>query len=176
MISIIEALFGSKVGRVLAEILFGLILAAALVLHFEHEGAKQALAKMQASSAELVQTVTRQNAQTTAQYEAAVAANQEKTHEAQASVATLQSRLADSVRQYDAYRSAHPDVAGAAGAGGAAQPGECGPEDCGALVERLAVRGNELAGSVGDLSADLQSCQRDRDALTGQPRLTTAPE
>lgn len=170
MISIIEAIFGSKVGRVLAELLLVAIAVTAVVLHFEHKGAADELSKLQKSSAVLVQKAQAQIATDTKQYQAAQATNQEKTNEALSRVTTVQSQLADSVRQYDAYRSQHPDVSRPAGVAGAAQSGECGSEDCGAVIERLAVRGNELAGSVGTLSADLQSCQRDRDALTGEPK------
>lgn len=170
MISLIEAIFGSKVGRLLAEIAFALIVIFGAYHYVEHKGAAAEIGKLQAASAQLVTSVTQHNAADTKQYEAAGVANQEKTNAALAANASLSTRLADSVRDFDAYRRAHPGVASTTGADGAAQPGECGLEDCGAVVERLAVRGNELAGSTGQLSADLQSCQRDRDALTGEPK------
>lgn len=170
MITLIEKLFGSTLGKWIAEALVVLIAVVALVYHFEHKGAAEELGKLQKSSATLITKANAQIAANTKQYQAAQAANQEKTNAALAANTTLQSQLTDSVRQYDAYRRAHSAVASTTGASGAAQPGECGPEDCGSVIARLAVRGNELAGSVGALSADLQSCQRDRDALTGLPK------
>jgi hypothetical protein len=170
VISLIEAVFGSKIGRIIAEIVLALIATAALVLHFEHKGAAAELGRLKASSTELIEKVRAANDADTKQYQAAVAASQEKANAAIAARATLQSQLANSVRQFDAYRHSHPAVAGAGGPGSAAGSGECGSQDCGAVAEGLAVRGNELAGSLGAVSADLQSCQRERDALTGEPK------
>lgn len=170
MILLITKLFGSTAGKWIAEILFALLAVGGVVLYLEHRGATQELTKLQKSSAALVQQTEQRNALDYDKYQAAATANQEKTNAALSANASLSARLADSVRGFDAYRRAHSPVASPTGAGGATSSGECGSEDCGAVVERLAVRGNELAGSDGALSADLQSCQRDRDALTGEPK------
>lgn len=168
MITIIEKLFGSTIGRILAEIAFAGLLLGAFILHYEHKGATSELTKLQVSSAALLHEAQTKIEGDARDYQAAQAANEEKTNEALQTSAQLNQSLADSVRQYDAYRRQHPTVQSPPSPGVAAQPGECGPEDCGAVIDRLAVHGNELAGSVGQLGADLQSCQRDRDALTGQ--------
>lgn len=166
MITLLE----SFLPKWLIEVLVIGLLVVVAVLYLEHKGASAELGKLKISSAALVQKAQAQNVETAKQYQAASAANQEKVDEAQVHVASVQSQLDGSVRQYDTYRRAHRAVASPASSGVAAQSGECGVEDCGAVVERLAVRGNELAGSVGGLSAELQGCQRDRDALTGEPR------
>lgn len=169
MISLLVGIFGTKAGRMIAEIVFALLVLSAIGLHIEHKGAQEELGKLQKSSVTLIAQANARIKKDGDDYTAAQTTNQEKTNEALASNASLQSRLADSVRQYDAYRRAHPAVGSAAGVDGSAIAGECGLEDCAVVVERLAVRGNELAGSLGAVSADLQSCQRDRDALTGLP-------
>jgi hypothetical protein len=169
MISIIEGIFGSKVGRIVAEIVLVLALIAAVVLHFEHKGAREELAKLQKSSAALVAKADADIAKETAAHVADVKANQEKTDAALAANTALQSALDQRVRDFDAYRRAHPDVPRSASGPGPASGGECGATSCGDLASQLAKAGDELAGSAGALSATLQSCQRDRDSLTGEP-------
>jgi hypothetical protein len=170
MIAIIEAVFGSKVGRVLAEIAFVALLIGAAVLHFEHKGAEGEITRLQKSSNALIDSAKNEIASINERHAAAVKANQEKTDAALAQVTTTNALLADSVRRFDAYRRAHPDVASAPGKPAPAAGGECGTQSCGDLASRLAQAGNELANSQGQLVATLESCQRDRDSLTGLPK------
>ena len=170
MITIIESIFGSKLGRVLAEVLAALALIAVLVLHYEHKGASQALAKLETSSAQLVVKAQAEIAKEAASHQADVKANQEKTDAALAQVATTNNALSNSVRDFDAYRRAHPDVSRPRGGLNATPGGNASTVDYGAIAVQLAEVGNELARSAGDLAASLQSCQRDRDSLTGLPR------
>lgn len=170
MIAIIEGIFGSKVGRFLAELVLVLILITAVILHFKHEGAKEIIAKLQTSSAQLVAKANTDIAREVSQHQADVKANQEKTDAALAANTALQSDLDQRVRDFDAYRRAHPNVPRAASGSVAALGGECGALSCGDLASALAAAGNELADSQGQLTASLQSCQRDRDSLTGLPK------
>lgn len=169
MITLIESIFGSKVGRFIAELVLVLALAAAVILHYEHKGATEELGKLTTSSAALVAKANKDIAQETAAHVADVKANQEKTNAAIAANTALSAQLDSRVRDFDAYRRAHPDVPRSSGGPSAAQPGSCGATSCGDLAVQLAERGNDLARSDGELAASLQSCQRDRDSLTGLP-------
>lgn len=169
MITAIEGMLGISVPKWVIEAALALLLGLFLIAHFEHVGAARALAKLQKSSAALIAKAQTQIAHDTQQYSAAQKANQEKTDEATTRVTALQSELAASVQQYQAYRRSHPDVSRPAGGSQPASAGAAGPDQRDAIIVRLAERGNELAGSVGELSVQLQSCQRDRDALTGLP-------
>lgn len=170
MIAILEAILGSKTGRIVAEILAGAAIVTIFALHFEHKGATTELAKLQVSSTKLIAQAQKDIQAETAKHAADVKANQEKTNAALAANAALQSSLSQRVRDFDAYRRAHPDVPRPAGGFSAAQPGECGASSCGDLAVQLATAGDELAGSSGKLAVALQSCQRDRDSLTGLPK------
>lgn len=170
MISIIESIFGSKVGRVIAEILVVLLLIFVYTMHLEHVGAKDELAKIQKSSAALIASARADITKETSAHAADIQANTEKTNAALAANTHLRGELDQRVRDFDAYRRAHPDVPRTGGGPLAAGAGECGTQDCGDLAVQLAERGNELAGSLGELTASLQSCERDRDSLTGLPR------
>lgn len=170
MIALIEMVLGSKVGRWVAEFVLAALVIGVGVLYLEHRGASHEFAKLQKSSTALVAKVTRQNADAAARYRASVAQNQEKLHADEARAIALRTQLDDSVRNFAAYRRAHPDVARAPGQPSAAAGGEPGAVDFGAIAVRLGEVGNELAGSVADLRGALQSCERDRDSLTGEPR------
>lgn len=169
MITLIETIFGSKVGRFIAELLLVLALVGAAVLHFEHKGATEELGKLKTSSVALVAKANAEIAKETTAHAADVKANQEKTDAALVANTALSAQLDSRVRDFDAYRRLHPDVPRAGGVTAATSAGECGATSCGDLVVRLAERGNELADSQGRLVASLQSCQRDRDSLTGLP-------
>lgn len=169
MITLIESVLGVSVPRWVIELVLAVLLVGSAALYLEHRGAQHELAKLQRSSAALVAKAEKQITRDASDYAAAQKANQEMLDAAQAAYAREHADLDDSVRKYDAYRKAHPDVARTPRQPGAASGGECGARDCGAVVEELAVRGNELAGSLGGLASGLQACERDRDALTGKP-------
>lgn len=170
MIALIESIFGSKAGRFIAEMLLILALVGAVILHYEHVGAADELGKLKTSSTALIAKATKDIQAQTAAHAADVKANQEKTDAALAANTALQSDLDQRVRDFDAYRRAHPDVPSTTGGPVAASGGECGTQDCGSLASQLAKAGNELATSAGALDATLASCQRDRDSLTGLPK------
>jgi hypothetical protein len=170
MIALIESVFGIKIPAWIIEIVLIAALSLGAVLYFEHKGATEELGKLKTSSAALIVKASKDIAVETAAHAADVKANQEKTDAALAQVTATNNLLAERVRDFDAYRRSHPDVPRAGGNTVATQPGECGASSCGDLAVRLAERGNELAGSLGAVVASLQSCQRDRDSLTGLPR------
>lgn len=170
MIALLETLLGSKVGRWIAEALvIGLLLTAA-ILHFEHKGATEELGKLQTSSTKLIKQANADIVKETAAHAADVKANQEKADAALTANTALALDRDQRVRDFDAYRRAHPDVPRAGSEPAVAGAGECGATSCGDLASRLAKAGNELADSQGQLIATLQSCQRDRDSLTGLPK------
>jgi hypothetical protein len=170
MITLIEMILGSKVGRVIAEILIVLALLAAATLYLEHRGATQELAKLKDSSTKLLAKANKAIATETTQHAADNAENQEKFDAALKVNAQLSDTLDQRVREFDAYRASHPDVARPAGGSGPAEPGECGSHSCGDLAVLLANTGDELARVNGELSAALQACQRDRDSIVGWPK------
>lgn len=170
MITLIATMWGSKLGKWFIEIALVLVLIFGIRAYLLHEGSSGELDKLKVSSAALI-IKAEQNIQTeTAAHAADVKANQEKTNAALAANATLQSQLTQRVRDFDAYRAGHPDVPRAGGGPVATSTGECGAQSCGDLASRLATVGNELAATQGALVATLQSCQRDRDSLTGLPK------
>lgn len=162
-------LIGLNVPAWVVELVAIVALAGGAVLYFEHRGAAHELVKLQTSSAKLVAKANTDIVDETTQHVAADKANQEKLNAALTTNTALQSQLADSVRGFDAYRRAHPDVARPSGGPVAAVSGECGARSCGDLAQELAGRGNELANAVGQLDATLSACQRDRDSLNGLP-------
>lgn len=172
MITIIEAILGSKLGRIVAEILAVVLLIGSYTLYVKHEGASAELAKLKASSTTLIAKAQKDIQDETAAHTADVKANGEKTNAVLAANANLQSQLAERVRDFDAYRKAHPGVPRPVSGPVTASGGECGATSCGDLASQLAKVGDQLAASNGALSAELQSCQRDRDSLTGLPRET----
>lgn len=170
MITILEGFLGSKVGRIIAEILLVLVLFFGYRAHVQHEAANQALAKLQTSSSQLV---AKKNAEIVAEisaHAADVKANQEKTDATLTAVTLLAADRDSRVRDFNAYRRLHADVPRSSSGPAAALEGECGAQSCGDLASRLAAAGNDLAASAGALSAELESCQRDRDSLTGLPK------
>jgi hypothetical protein len=162
-------LFGLAIPAWVYEVLIGIVATVGVILFLEHRGATHELDKLKVSSAHLIAKANTDIQNETNAHNADVKANQGKIDAALAANATLTADLARSVSLFDAYRRAHPDVARPTGGSGPAVSGECGARSCGDLASELAVRGNELAGSVGALSATLQGCQRDRDSLTGLP-------
>lgn len=169
MISLIESALGISVPKWVVEAVLIGLLALSAVLYLEHRGATHELAKLQRSSAALIAKADAQITAETTKHNADVAANQEKLDAALAANSYLQSRLAQRVRDFDAYRRAHPDLPRPSPAPAARTGGDAGAVDFGALAEGLAQRGDELADAVGQLRAALQGCERDRDSLTGLP-------
>lgn len=169
MIMLIETIFGSKIGRTIAEALMIVVLVGMASLYLEHRGALGELAKLQKSSTELLAKAQKDIQTETAKHAADVKANEEKTNAVLAANAALGGALDQRVRDFDAYRASHPDVPRSAGGPDAAGGGECGLISCGELASRALQDANRLARSSADLSAALQSCQRDRDSLTGMP-------
>jgi hypothetical protein len=170
MITLIEAIFGSKVGRTIAEALLVILIVGAAMLYLEHRGAEREVVKLQKSSATLIAKSNADIAKTNADHAAENTANQEKLHAAVTASNTLSDALDNRVRDFDAYRRAHPAMASPVGGSIAASAGECGARSCGDIAAELAVRGDDLARNSGVLSASLQACQRDRDSLTGLPK------
>lgn len=170
MIALLETFFGSKVGRYIAEIVLVLALVGTAVLHYEHKGAAEELGKLKSSSVALVAKAQKDITRETAAHAADVKANQEKTDAALTANIVLQSELTQRVRDFDAYRAKHPDLPRTASGSSPTGSGECGVAGCGDVAVQLAERGNDLADSLGQTVAALQSCQRDRDSLTGLPK------
>jgi hypothetical protein len=162
--------FGLNVPAWAVEIVAVAALIGGGVLYERHVGAEKVIANLRTSSVELIDRKTRENAETTARYEAQAKDNAEKLNNATAAQAAAVDVLTQRVRDFDAYRRAHPDVARPAGPGGAAPVGECGDRPCGEVAVQLAEGGNGLARAVAGLIPALQACQADRDALTGLPK------
>lgn len=169
MISLIESMCGISVPRWVIELVLAALVLGGAVLYLEHRGAARELAKLQVSSARVIAQAKDQIKADTASYAAAQSINQGKLNAALSANTALQSNLTQRVRDFDAYRRAHPDVESSGGVTVTAPSRECGARSCGELAQELAARGTELAGAAGAASAALQACQRDRDALTGKP-------
>jgi hypothetical protein len=154
----------------------GLLLAVCTgYLAYEHhhliaEGKASELALLKVSSDTLKAKVKEAIDQTNASHQADEKANQEKLNAALTAANSLSGALDKRVRDFDTYRRTHPDVARPPGGPPVTGGGECGTLSCGDLASELAVRGDGLARSVGELTSTLQACQRDRDSLTGLPK------
>ena len=168
--SLVTWLTGISVPTWVMELAVGLALLGGGILYFEHRGAREELGKLQVSSAALVAKAEKTIRAETEKHAADNAANLEKLDAANRDNAALGSALDQRVRDFDAYRRAHPDVPRPAGGPAAPVGGECGAQSCSDLAVQLAERGNDLARSVADLTAALQAAERDRDSLTGLPR------
>ena len=161
------AAIGIPVPAWAVEIVAVVALLGSGALYFEHKGKEIEIDYLKAESQELIKSAEGQIKSINERHAAEVAANQEKLNAATAANNALADQLDQRVRDFDAYRRAHPAVASTPGVAGPARSGECGAFDCGELAVRLASTGDELARSNGLLVASLQSCQRDRDSLTG---------
>lgn len=154
----------------LQEIIVLVLVAFSVAAYLEHRGAEHELASLTKSSTALKAEAKKEIDKLTTKHAAADAANQEKIREANKRVADTTNARDRVVRDFDAYRRTHPDVESPSGKPEAARSRECGTEDCGTIVVRLAERANNLAHSLGEVSDSLQGCQRDRDFLTGLPK------
>jgi hypothetical protein len=166
----ILGLFGLNVPAWAVELVAIVAIGCGVYFGLVHKGKAEELAKLQASSAALVHKITAENLAISKAYAAKQAETQEKLNNATAAQNAAVDVLAERVRDFDAYRRAHPDVARPAGPGGAAPAGECGDRPCGEVAVQLAEGGNGLARAVAGLIPALQACQADRDALTGLPK------
>lgn len=170
MITLIEMIFGSKIGRILAEIALGLLLLSCTVLYLEHRGAAKVMAKLEKSSDQVKQDAKDEIDRNNRNHAAEVKTNVDTTKAAVGAANALSAALDLSVRNFDAYRRAHPAVASAGGGSAATGLGECGAQSCGDLASAALQDGDQLTGSNAELSGVLQGCQRERDALTGLPK------
>jgi len=78
-------------------------------------------------------------------------------------------RVHERVRQLEAYRQGHPDVARPAPNGEASASGERGPGESASGFSGLGDVAASLADATRDLSVALDSCSKDRDSLNGKP-------
>lgn len=138
--------------------------------HLIDEGKAKELVLLKTSSDTLKAKVAQVIAETTATHEAEAKANQEKLDATLKANAAISDALDQRLRDFNAYRRSHPNVASPPSGTPVTGAGECGTRPCGDVVADLAVRGDGLARSVGELTSTLQACQRDRDSLTGLPK------
>lgn len=164
------SLLGLKVPAWVYEVVAGILIAALIAGYLEHRGALGEIAKLQKSSVKVQQDAQKEIDRNNTDHAKEVTANEAKTKAAVDAANHLGDALDNSVRQFDAYRRAHPAVASPPGGSAAAGLGECGAQSCSDLAVQLAERGDELARSNGELAAALQGAQRERDALTGLPK------
>lgn len=147
----------------------GLVIAMGLLaLHIYHAGENHEIAAMQAQSAKLVAQAQAQVAATQANYQSQITTLQEKSN-AQQKIAAAQSGAdAQLVRNYDAYRRAHPDVGSPAGAAGASSPGADGADGTDTILNRLEQVALELTAAARDAGNALGACVSERNTLTGK--------
>jgi len=169
-VSILALLGLGKVPTWAVELVAVLALVGSGILYFEHKGATHELAKLQVSSTKLLASANATIKQETDKHAQDVANNQSMLATELAANDALRGQLDQRLRDFDAYRRAHPNVPRPAPGPTAPVAGECGARSCGDVVEELAMRGDQLAADAADVSAALRSCQRDRDALTGLPK------
>lgn len=169
----LASLLGLSTTRELRLALCGVVLAAIGAwmayerFHLIDEGEARQLAKMKVSSDKLLATAQANIVKETEAHAADVAANQVKLDEQLKANSVLSDALNKRVRDFDAYRRQHPALAGSPGGPSSASPGECGAISCGDLASQSLQDSDELARSVGELRAVLQSAQRERDSLIG---------
>lgn len=159
------------------EIVAVLAIVGGAVGWFAHHERGIEVEKLHKSGTELEAKVEKANAATTGAYNAGVQSNQEKVDEAHHQVAEATAKrdavAADFAKWVQQHPSGNPN-AGVARTGGqstAAGNGECGSRSCADLAIQLVHDGDNLARDLGLVTADLQGCQRDRDSLTGLPKL-----
>lgn len=135
--------------------------------HLIAEGAAHEAAALKESSDKLIAQETAHVALVAKTYAAQAAKTTETLDEQTQATAAAQSDAAQRLRNYDAYRRSHPDVAstgqpatdtGASGAGANGQRFSS--------LEQVAL---QLAGAAAASRDALAACMTDRDALTGKP-------
>ena len=145
----------------------GLVVAMGLLaLHIYHAGENHEIAALKVQSAKLVAQAAAQVAATQNIYETQLV--MEKSAYDQSSQAAAAQLAADAqrLRDYDAYRRAHPDV-GSAGQP-AASAGTGSPSGSDSILERLEQVAVQLAAATRDTSNALNACIAERSTLTGK--------
>jgi hypothetical protein len=139
------------------------------VHHLKAEGAASEVTALKVSSDKLIAQETAHVALVAKTYAAAAAATQETLDEQVQTAARAQVSDSERLREYSAYRSTHPDVASAAGAGGNTVTGSPSAGQGEDFVSELGSAGVSLADALRGTSAALTACMSDRDSLTGKP-------
>lgn len=168
-----SAIFGLI--KLLWKPLLGAALIAGMWFAWVHHGSvryRAGIAAQQAADtkafAALEAAANARIANLTAQYNAASQQLQEKADAQVQADAAQHSADLKRLREYDAYRKAHPDVQGAPGLGQAAPAGNGSAQQDEGFTQRLELVSSELADSVRDGIAALTLCMAERDLNTGK--------
>lgn len=147
----------------------GLVVAMGiLALHVYHAGERHEVAALAAQSAKLVAQAQAQLEAQQADYNKQLGTLQERLN-ATIQADTAQHTLdAQRLRDFDAYRRAHPDVPSPSGGQGAGGNGAGGAQPGGDVFERLGSVALELADAVRAEARALNACVAERNALTGK--------
>ena len=137
-----------------------------LALHIYHAGEAHEIAALKVQSAKLVAQAAAQVAATQNVYETQLT-KEKSAYENNLQVANAQlASDAQRLRDYDAYRRAHPDV------GSAGQPpanaGAGSPSGSDSILERLEQVAVRLAAATRDTANALSACVAERSTLTGK--------
>jgi hypothetical protein len=138
-------------------------------IHERDIGKADEVAALQKSSQALQAKAAAHVAQVAKAYSTASSVNLENLNAQLKAASDQHDSDAQRLREYDAYRRAHPAVASAQTGSGAGSSGGSGTiEDDGrfASLEQVAL---QLATAGREVSAALSACMADRNALTGKP-------
>lgn len=145
----------------------GLVIAMGLLaLHIYHAGEAHEIAALKVQSAKLVAQAAAQVAATQSAYETQLATEKSVYDQSSQAAATQLAADAQRLRDYDAYRRAHPDV-GSAGQP-AASAGAGSPSGSDSILERLEQVAVRLAAATRDTANALSACVAERSTLTGK--------
>lgn len=149
---------------------FLLFCAGALYVHHHIVVTTQARDKadMLAQSDKLEKAAEAAIAQLTTQHAADTAKILGDLHVQQQTNRALAATDTERLRQFNAYRRAHPALASAASGPQPASSGAIGPAEIGGLFDSLEQVAVQLADANRDASAALKGCMADRDSLTGK--------
>jgi hypothetical protein len=142
---------------------------AAYTIHERNLGAAHEVATLKKSSDELQAKAAAHVAQVAKAYSTASTVNLENLNAQLKAASDQHDSDAQRLREYDAYRRAHPAVASAQTGSGIGVSGGSGTsEDDGrfASLEQVAL---QLATAGREVNSSLSACMADRDALTGKP-------
>ena len=152
---------------------WAILLAALLAfsVHFVHKKEAEAVAHetaaLKASSDALVKKEAAHVAEVAKNYAASAAATTETLNEQIQAANAQHTSDADRLREYDAYRRAHPAVASTGKpADGSGTSGTGQGED---FVGELGQAGVSLADALRGTTEALSACMADRNSLTGKP-------
>ena len=137
-------------------------------VHERNIGAAHETAALKASSDKLQAAAQKQIAQLTTQHAADTAKILGNLHDEQNRNAMLSDSDARRLRQFDAYRRAHPALGSTAGKPGTVASGTASTPDVGELTQRLEQVAGELANATRAASSTLSACMADRDSITGK--------